>query len=102
MPKTTLGKWTVGLFGAFTVAVLIPMVADLTRQPGGSTIFDNLYLFGNLHLPGFLATVTGIATFITGLISIAKFKERSILVFIATIIGFFVLFLVGSDIVYPH
>lgn len=102
MPKTVLGKWAVGLFGIFIIAVLVPMVADLTGQPGGNTIFDNIYLFDNLYLPGFLTAVTGIATFITGLISIAKFKERSILVFIATIVGFFVLFFVGSDIISLH
>lgn len=99
MPKTILGKWSVGLFVAFIIVVLVPMVADLTGQSGGNTIFDNLYLFGNLYLPGFLGAITGIAAFITGLIGIVKFKERSILVFIATVVGFFVLFLVGSDIV---
>jgi len=49
--------------------------------------FDNLAL----TIPIMLAGISGVSAFVTGFISIIKSKERSILVFLTTTIGFLVL-----------
>lgn len=69
-----------------------------TGQRGGDTIFDNLLL----AVPALMAGVVGLASFFTGIISIEKSKERSVVVFLASAIGFVIpVFLLGAIIV-PH
>ena len=46
--------------------------------------------------------VVGVAAFVTGLISIIKGKERSILVFIGTLVGVFALIFVLGEFLFPH
>ena len=48
------------------------------------------------------AGICGIAAFFTGIISIIKSKERSVLVFLTTVIGFLVLIFVLGEILVPH
>ena len=79
LPKTTLGKWSVGLAIAFILSFLLAQV-----------------LYGHNHDPNQVPDVVlaiifvgiGGAAFITGLISVIKHKERSILTFIAMAITF--------------
>jgi len=49
-----------------------------------------------------IAAIAGISTFITGLLSIIKQKDPCVLVYIATIIGLFVLLFVLSELIYPN
>ena len=49
-----------------------------------------------------LAGVSGISAFLTGIIGIIKSKDRSVTVFISTIVGFFILFLVLVEVLFPH
>ncbi|BBE30433.1 hypothetical protein OSSY52_05740 [Tepiditoga spiralis] len=67
-------------------------------ERGGQTFFSNL----KLTIPFLLAAASGIFSFFTGIISILKNKERSILVFISTGIGAFILFWVSAEILFPH
>ena len=80
MPKTKLGKWACVLLIVFLVS-LIALI-----------IFLNVLGFkrGSVELvvPGIFMTISGLATFVTGAISLFKFKDRSLLVIIATIFGF--------------
>lgn len=80
MPKTKLGKWACVLLIVFLVS-LIALI-----------IFLNVLGFkrGSVELvvPGIFMTISGLATFVTGAISLLKFKDRSLLVIIATIFGF--------------
>jgi len=46
--------------------------------------------------------ISGIATLVTGLISTIKSKERSILVFLAVVVGLFVLIFLLGEFLYPH
>jgi len=96
--KTTLGKWSVGLIIAFVVMFLILNILIWSGQRGGATFFSNLYL----AIPGVLSALSAIASFFTGITSIIKDKERSIVVFVATIIGFLVLLFVSAEIIFPH
>lgn len=105
MPKTKLGKWSV---------VLIPIMfllfyagSSLTHSlyesiSAGNTLFEDLVnrpLLASSMLLGFGAGISG---FVTGLIGIIKQKERSVFVFISTIIGAaLIVFLIG-EFLFPH
>lgn len=90
MPKTKLGKWSVGLIIASCVLFGLLQLLAVSGQKGGESFSDNLLL----AIPGFSTAIAGIMAFITGIISIIKSKERSVLVFVSTFIGFLVLFVI--------
>ena len=46
--------------------------------------------------------LSGLAALVTGLISIIKGRERSILVFLATLIGLFALLFLFGEFLFPH
>ena len=99
MPKTTLGKWSVGLIAAFFLLLATGItVVSVFKQEGGETLFDNLWI----SIPMLGAGASTIAAFITGIIAIIKNKERSILVIITTLFGLLVLWFVAGEIVSPH
>lgn len=98
MPKTILGKWSVGLIIVFFLLFALFQFLVASGQRGGATFFDNLLL----AIPIFLAGICGVSSFFTGLIGIVKSKERSILVFLATIIGLLVLLFLLGEILFPH
>jgi hypothetical protein len=79
MPKTKLGKWAGGLLVVFVVllAALIYGMNVAGWQPGTPLSIT----------VGTCAMIAGIATFVTAVISLVKFKDRSFAVFLAVIIG---------------
>ncbi|MDD3840846.1 MAG: hypothetical protein PHP06_09810 [Clostridia bacterium] len=98
IPQTRLGKWSVGLIIVFFLLFALFQFLVATGQRGDATIFDNLVL----TIPIFIAGIAGIASFITGLTSIMKSKERSVFVFLASVIGLFVMLFVLGEIIFPH
>jgi len=80
MPKTKLGKWAGVLLAVFLVSLLMVY------------IFLNVIGFrrGSVEIlvPGIFMMIAGMATFVTGAVSLFKFKDRSLLVILATISGF--------------
>jgi hypothetical protein len=97
LPKTALGKWALGLAISFIVLFVLVIILVTTGQEGGETFFSNLYL----AVPGLLAVVSGLATFLTGIISIIFMKERALLVFLATAIGLIVIVFMVGDLLFP-
>ena len=97
LPTTRLGKWSIGLIISLFLFFLLGMaIVTLGHQTGGKTFFDNLYI----AIPMFIAGISGIAAFITGIICIFKYKERSLLVFVSSFVGLAVLiFLLGESLV---
>jgi hypothetical protein len=99
LPKTRLGKWSCGLIVA--LFLLLPPFPGLFfsaagRPPEGYVL--TIIGFGILFLRG----ATAILGFLAGVLSIFKNKERSIIVFVAILIGlFFVSFFLG-EILFPH
>ena len=95
LPKSSLGKWSVGLAAAFILlSILFAVLVGLGGvRPGQIPLI-------------MIATVTfgisGIAAFVTGLIGIIKNKERSILVFLAVAAGFFCLTFFLGEFLFPH
>jgi hypothetical protein len=98
LPKTALGKWSAGLVGGLVLFFVLLRILVVTGQRGGATFFSNL----TLAVPGLLAGACGIAAFFTGLIGIIKSKERSALVFLAVLIGLFVLLFCLGEFLSPH
>ena len=79
MPKTKLGKWAGGLLSVFLVFFIALILGRNVGQwqPGTPLIV----------IVGICAMIAGIATFVTGAVSLIKFKDRSFVVILATIFG---------------
>jgi hypothetical protein len=98
IPKTKLGKWSVGsMLGFFLFFGLLNLFIALGER-GGDTFFSNLLL----AIPGLLAALSGIAAFVIGVVSIIKSKERAVLVFVAVILGSFILLFVAAELLFSH
>ena len=82
LPKTSLGRWSVGLAAACFLPPLVQWLAGLESH----SVVDPVALIVTVALG-----ILGIGSFVTGLISIIKRKERSILVFLAVIVALFIL-----------
>jgi len=98
IPKTYLGKWSIRLIITFILFLALFFLFVALGERGGDTFFSNL----RLTIPMFIAGISGIASFFTGFISIIKRKERSIFVFLATVIGFLILIYILLEILFPH
>ncbi len=80
MPQTKLGKWAGAFLGIFFVFLLIFLIfVNVLGFRQGST---------ELRVSGIFTMIAGIATFVSGAVSMFKFKDRSLLVITATVIGF--------------
>jgi hypothetical protein len=83
LPTTTLGKWSIGSsIGVFIFLFLNPLIISLGNMITGKDLSSNQYL---LTAIGALLIGFSAAAFVTGVIGMIKFKERSILVIIATL-----------------
>ncbi len=80
LPKCSLARWSVGLAAAFILlSILFAVLTRLGGEPGP---------FALIFIANIVIGISFIAAFITGLISIIKSKERSILVLLAVLISF--------------
>ena len=98
LPKTPLGKWSTGLVIAFAVLLVAFLLLVASGQRGGETFFSNLVL----TIPMLLAGTSAVFALLIGLISLIRNKERSIFVFLAMLIGLFVLIFWLGEVIYPH
>jgi flagellar biosynthesis protein FliQ len=98
VPKTRLGRWSIWFIIAFILLLISFQLLVVSGQRGGDTFFSNLAL----SVPMLVAAISGILAFFTGIISIIKNKERAVLVFVATIIGLFILVFVLGEFLVPH
>lgn len=91
MPKTKLGKWAGGLSAVFLVFFIALILGRNLAgfQPGTPLIV----------IVGICAMIAGIATFVTGAVSLIKFKDRSFVVILATIIGIIAMLIVVMEVV---
>lgn len=82
-PKTSTGKWALGLSLAFIVLI-------------------TLKIMGSMPLPTFGIAAIGLIGFIVGVLAIIKNKERSILTFIPILVGLVILLWTAAELLYPH
>ena len=105
MPKTILGKWSLGLIVTMPVLFIIGMsFTSLLYKSvsGGNTILEDIARRPVLALTMLVAFVSGISAFITGLIAVIRQKERSLSVYVAVIIGTLLILFVIAEILFPH
>jgi hypothetical protein len=91
MPKTKLGKWAGGLSAVFLL-FLIALILEknlLGILPGTPLA----------RIVGICMMIAGIATFVTAVVSLVKFKDRSFVVILATIIGIIAMLSVVIEVV---
>ena len=98
MPRTKLGKWSVGLIGVFFICLLLFYALVISGQRGGESFFSNLAL----TIPMLIAGVCGIAALAVGLIAIIRHRERSALVYLAVVIGALVTLWIAAEFIFPH
>ena len=104
IPRTILGRWSVGLIIAMPVFFYIgfSFVSFYEFISAGKTIPQDIIVRPGVALPMLAGMVSGVSTFITGLVSMIRKKERALLVYAATMIGgLLTLFLLG-EIFFPH
>lgn len=89
MPKTRLGRWAGGLAAAF-VALVLFSVLTIGRQNMAGVEGGVSWLQPGEPVAIGLGTfmlATGLASFVAGLVSLIKLKDRSIVVILAVIVG---------------
>jgi len=97
-PKTSLGRWSIKLIALFFAFLGLFFLFVGLEESGGHTFFSNF----KLSLSILAAGISGVSSFLTGSIGIIKNKERAIFVWLATLMGFFVLFWIIAEILFPH
>ncbi|MDD8015162.1 MAG: hypothetical protein PHX45_05675 [Acidobacteriota bacterium] len=91
MPKKKMRRWAGGLLAAFLVSLAtLAVLLHLAGYKAGSP---------QLIIVGTCASVSGIAAFITGMVGLIKFKDRSFVVVLAVIIGSIVILMTIIEIV---
>ena len=89
LPKSLLGRWAVWLVVA--CVLLFVLIVAL----GAFTGVD-------VNILGSVGILLGASSFVTGLVSIIKSKERSILVFLAIIIEVLALIVILGELLIPQ
>ena len=85
LPKTTLGKWAVGLSIAFIVLIGMK-IADYFHFP----------------LPTPAIAALGLMGFILSLIAIFRNKDRAILIFLPVLVGLVIILWTTAEFIFPH
>ena len=81
MPKTKLGKWAGGLLAVFVVLLVALILGmKLVGLMPGTPLIITL---------GTCMMISGIAAFVTGVVALIRFKDRSFVVILAVVLGFF-------------
>jgi len=95
LPKTSLGRWSVGP----AAAVILVIVLNILLGPKACNVLE--FNSGSIELKIFFVAhcIFGMGSLLTGLISIIKSKERSILVFLALVVGLISLVIIVSSII---
>ena len=93
LPKTPLGRWSVGLAAVFILLLVLSSVLTGLGGVGPGPVGPIL---------GMAFGISGIAALVTGLISMIKSKERSALVFLAAVVGLFTSIFFAGEFLFPH
>lgn len=105
MPKSNLGKWSLGLIIAMPLLLLIGSSFTNTLYesvPSGETILADIGNRPALAITMLIGFATGISAFIAGLTAIINRKERNILVYAATVLGAAMILFLIAEFLFPH
>lgn len=105
IPKTKLGKWSLGLIIA--MPILFFFGSSLTNSlyksvPSGSTIIKDIVGRPALALTMLAGMAVGILAFITGFVAITRQKERASFVYISTTMGMLLILFLICEVLFPH
>lgn len=98
MPKSVVGKVSVGFLVAFIVIFAVFFLIAMSGEKGGDTFADNLWL----SVPGISAAACGIVAFFTSLVALIKEKDFTVLVILAFIFGFMITSFIAGEMLFPH
>ncbi len=98
LPKTLLSKWSVRLVIVFFLLFAVFQILVTSGQIGGDTFFSNFAL----AILTLVAGISGVLALSIGIIGVTKSRERSVLVFLAMVIGLLVLIFALGEILFPH
>ena len=90
LPKTALGKWSLGLIILMPILFFIgSRLMDLLYEGvlSGDTILEDIAVRPALALTMIAGMLSGTLAFFFGIIAIVKLKERALLVYLAMIMG---------------
>lgn len=82
-PKTTRGKWAVGLGLAFVILIA-------------------LKILGAMPLPTFAIAALGLAGFVLALVARFKHNDRALLFFVPVVAGAVILLWIAGELLFPH
>jgi len=104
-PETRLGTWSVGLiiamFSLFFLGTSFTSVL-YASVPAGNSILEDVAARPALALTMLAGMAAGVLAFVIGIVAVAAKKERSLFVYISTLIGLLLaIFLVG-EFISPH
>lgn len=103
MPKTVLGKWSLGFAAVFVVIYLYSVImTGLSQRHIGDDVLMSPVVRPVLISISLIGIVSGLLAFITGLISYIKYKDKAVLVQAAICIGFFVVIFLVGEFLFPH
>jgi len=105
IPKTKLGKWSVGLIIAMPLLFILgtTFTSSIYESiPAGDTILADIAVRPALALTMLAGMISGILAFITGLWDIVRKKEKAVLVYISSLIGALLVLFLSGEILFPH
>jgi hypothetical protein len=105
LPTTTLGKWSLGLIIAMPILFVIgTSFVDALYQnvPAGGTIIKDIAARPALALTMLAGMAAGISAFVTGLLAILRVKDHALMVYVATIVGCFLIIFLAGEVLSPH
>lgn len=104
MPKFFLGKLSFMLIFFMPICFYIGFFSVRFYEfiPAGNTILEDLVTRPRVSLLMLIGFVSGITAFFTGIISIIKHRDRSVFVFLSTIIRLLVLLWCLVELLFPH
>jgi hypothetical protein len=104
-PRTTLGRWSVGLIVAVPILFIIgSSFTSLLYEsvPAGRTILADIAARPALALAMLAGMGAGISAFVVGLLAIVKHKENALLVYVSTVFGGLLVLFLAGEVAFPH
>ncbi len=95
-PETILGKFSIGFILAYFLLFAVFMVLAGSGQEAGATLYSNLVL----AIPGSLAGISAVSALITGALGILISRDRSLLVFISSATGLYLIVVTVVEILF--
>ena len=104
-PATKQGKWSIGLILAMFILFFVGTSFTNTLYasvPSGDSILQDVAARPALALTMLAGMAAGILAFIIGIVAVAAKKERSLYVYVSTLIGLLLAIFLAGEFISPH